>query len=207
MNPPRVYMSSQSWTPRHLSPHIISLGHPSALAPSILYPISNLDWWFVSYMIAYMFQCHSPKSSCSRPLPQSPKDRSIHLCLFCCLTYRVIVTIFLNSIYMHYYTVLVFFFLACFISNLMPPLIWQEVPVHSPEVGDPCSIPSIYFSYQKKFSHLHRQLPLPLAANGDSLWSGVLLLQAQLPGDGSEVSSHASTIKHIWFSLWCCSHS
>ena len=33
------------------------------------------------------------------PLPQSPKDCSIYLCLFCCLTYRVIVTIFLNSIY------------------------------------------------------------------------------------------------------------
>ena len=35
------------------------------------------------------------------PLPQSPKDCSIHLCLFCCLAYRVIITIFLNSIYMH----------------------------------------------------------------------------------------------------------
>ena len=34
------------------------------------------------------------------PLPQSPKDCSIHLCLFCCLAYRVVVTIFLNSIYM-----------------------------------------------------------------------------------------------------------
>ena len=32
------------------------------------------------------------------PLPQSPKDCSIHLCLFCCVTYRVIITIFLNSI-------------------------------------------------------------------------------------------------------------
>ena len=35
------------------------------------------------------------------PLPQSSKDCSIHLCLFCCLAYRVIITIFLNSIYMH----------------------------------------------------------------------------------------------------------
>ena len=40
-----------------------------------------------------MFQCHSPKSSHPLPLPQSPKDCSIHLCLFCCLEYRVIVTI------------------------------------------------------------------------------------------------------------------
>ena len=88
MNLPRVYMSSQTWTsPRtNLSPYIISLGHPSAPAPSILYPTLNLDWRFVSYMILYMFQCHSPKSSHPFPLAQSPKDSSIQLCLFCCLT-------------------------------------------------------------------------------------------------------------------------
>ena len=82
-------------------PSSLPLGHPSAPAPTILYPASNLDWRFISYMILYMFQCHSPKSSHPLPLPQSPKDCSIHLCLFCCVTYRVIVTIFLNSIYMH----------------------------------------------------------------------------------------------------------
>ena len=85
----------------HLPPHTIPLGHPSAPAPSFLYHASNLDWWLVSYMILYMFQCHSPKSSHPLPLPQSPRDCSIHQCLFCCLVYRVIVTIFLNSIYMH----------------------------------------------------------------------------------------------------------
>jgi len=42
-------------------------------------------------MILYVFQCHSPKSSHPLPLPQSPKDCSIHQCLFCCLVYRVIV--------------------------------------------------------------------------------------------------------------------
>ena len=81
--------------PSHLPPHTIPLGHTSAPAPSFLYPASNLDWRFVSYMILYMFQCHSPKSSHPLPLPQSPKDCSIHLCLSCCLAYRVIVTIFL----------------------------------------------------------------------------------------------------------------
>ena len=100
INPPWVYMSSQSWTPSHFPPHIISLDHPRAPAPSILYPVLNIDWWFVSYLIVYMFQCHSPKSSHPLPLPQSPKDCSIHLCLFCCLAYGVIITIFLNSIYM-----------------------------------------------------------------------------------------------------------
>ena len=87
--------------PSHLSPHIISLGHPSAPDPSIMYPVSSLDWQFVSYMIVYTFQCHSPKSSHPLPLPQNPKVCSIHLCLFCCLAYRVIITIFLNSIYMY----------------------------------------------------------------------------------------------------------
>ena len=85
----------------HLPPHTIPLGHPSAPAPSILYHAWNLDWLFVSHMIIYMIQCHSPKSSHPRPLPQSPKDCSIHLCFFCCIPYRVIVTIFLNSIYIH----------------------------------------------------------------------------------------------------------
>ena len=87
--------------PSHFPPHTIPLCYPSAPAPSILYHASNLDWQFISHMILYMFQCHSPKSSHPRPLPQSPKDCSIHLCLFCCLAYRVIVTIFLNYIYMH----------------------------------------------------------------------------------------------------------
>ena len=86
--------------PSQFPPHTIPLGRPSAPAPSILYHASNLDWLFVSYMILYMFQCHSPKSSHPLPLPQSPKDCSIYLCLFCSLAYRVIVTIFLNSIYM-----------------------------------------------------------------------------------------------------------
>ena len=68
--------------PSHLLPHPIPLGHPSAPAPSILYPASNLDWRFVSHMIIYMFQCHSPKSSHPHPLPQSPKDCSIPCCFY-----------------------------------------------------------------------------------------------------------------------------
>ena len=83
-----------------LPPHTIPLGRPNAPAPSIQYRASDLDWRLVSYMILYMFQCHSPKSSHPLPLPQRPKDCSIHQCLFCCLVYRVIVTIFLNFIYM-----------------------------------------------------------------------------------------------------------
>ena len=87
-------------SPSHFLPHPIPLGHPSAPALSTLHA-SNLDWRSVSHMIICMSQCYSFKSSHSRLLPQSPKDYSIHMCLFCCLTYRVIVTIFLNSIYLH----------------------------------------------------------------------------------------------------------
>ena len=43
-----------------LPPRTIPLGHPTAPAPSIQYCASNLDWRFISYMILYMFQCHSP---------------------------------------------------------------------------------------------------------------------------------------------------
>ena len=59
-----------------LPPHTIPLGRPSAPAPSIQYRASNLDWRLVPYMILYVFQCHSPKSSHPLPFPQSPKDCS-----------------------------------------------------------------------------------------------------------------------------------
>ena len=86
--------------PSHLPPHNISLGHPHAPAPSMLYPASDIDWRFNSYMIVYMLECHSPKSSHPLPLPLSPKVWYTHLCLFSCLAYRVVIAIFLNSIYM-----------------------------------------------------------------------------------------------------------
>ena len=86
--------------PSRLPPLPIPQGHPSAPAPSTLSHASNLDWRFVSHII-YMFQCYSLKSSHPRLLPQSPKVCSLYLCLFCCFAYTVIVTIFLNSIYIH----------------------------------------------------------------------------------------------------------
>ena len=91
------YMCSQTWTP---PPHNISVGHPHAPAPSMLYSASDIDWQFNSYMIVYMLECHSPTSSHPLPLPLSPKVRYTHLCLFSCLAYRVVIAIFLNSIYM-----------------------------------------------------------------------------------------------------------
>ena len=45
--------------PSHLPLHPIPQGHPSAPALSTLSHASNLDWWSVSHMIIYMFQCYS----------------------------------------------------------------------------------------------------------------------------------------------------
>ena len=87
--------------PSHLPPHPIPQGHPSAPALSTLSHASNLDWRPISRMVIYMFQCYSLKPSHPHLLPQSPKVCSLHLCLFCCFACRVIITIFLNSIYMH----------------------------------------------------------------------------------------------------------
>ena len=87
--------------PSHLPPHPIPQGCPSARALSALFHESNLDWSSISHIVIYMFQCYFLKSSHPRLLPQSPEVCSLQLYLFCCLTYRVIITIFLNSIYMH----------------------------------------------------------------------------------------------------------
>ena len=114
MNPPQVYMSSQPWTPLPPpSPYHLS-GSSQCTSPE--HPVSCIE-----HRLAIRFlhdsihvSMPSPKSSHPLPLPQTPKVCSIHLCLFCCLTYRVIITIFLNSVYMCQYTVLVFFFLAYF---------------------------------------------------------------------------------------------
>ena len=87
--------------PSHLRPHSIPQGHPSAPALSTLSHASNQDWWSVSQMIIYMFQCYSLKSSISPlPSPTESKVCSLHLCLFCCLAFKIIITVFLNSIYM-----------------------------------------------------------------------------------------------------------
>ena len=96
--------------PSHLPPGTIPLGHPSTPAPSILYPASNLDWRFISYMILYMFRCHSSKSSHPLPLPQSSKDfyTSVSLLLSHIQGYHYRLSKF--HIYVLVYCIGVFFF-------------------------------------------------------------------------------------------------
>ena len=86
--------------PSHLPSHPIPLGLLSAPAPSTCLSIQpGLAICFTLDNI--YFQCYSLRSSHPHLLPQSPKVCSIYLCLFFCPAYRVIITIFLNSIYMH----------------------------------------------------------------------------------------------------------
>ena len=85
--------------PSILPPRTIPLGRPSAPVLSIQYHALNLGWQLISYMILDMFQCHSPKSSHPRPLPQSPKDCSIYLCLFCCLTRDTFTPMFIAALF------------------------------------------------------------------------------------------------------------
>ena len=101
MNQPWIYMCSP--TRSSLPPP--SPSHPSGSSqctrPEHLSHASNLGWWYVSPLRVYLFQCYSLRTSHPHLLPQSLKICSVHLCLFFCFAYKVIVTIFLNSIYMH----------------------------------------------------------------------------------------------------------
>ena len=91
----------------HMGPPILnplpppSPPHPSGLSQSTssdaLLQALNLPWSSILHMVMYMFQCSSLVSSHPLLLPHSPKVCSLHLRLFCCLAYRVIITVFLNS--------------------------------------------------------------------------------------------------------------
>ena len=82
-------------TPSHLPPHPIPLGHPSAPALSTLSHASNLDWrscfTYDNIHVSMLFS----QIILLSPSPTESKICSLHLCLFCYLAYRVIVTIFL----------------------------------------------------------------------------------------------------------------
>ena len=114
MNPPRGYTSSQSWiplpppTPYHLS------GSSPCTSPK--HPVSCIEHRLALHFLYDSIHVSMPFSQIipPSPSPSESKLRSTHLCLFCCLAYRVIIAIFLNSAYMCQYTVLVFFFLAYF---------------------------------------------------------------------------------------------
>ena len=95
MNPPQVYTCSQSWTP--LPPPYPYHLSGSSQCTSLKHPISCIEPRLVIHFLHDSIYVSMPFSQIIS-LPQGPKFYSIHLCLFCCLAYRVIITIILNSI-------------------------------------------------------------------------------------------------------------
>ena len=93
----------------HMFPILNPLPPPSPYHPSgssqctsPSHPVSCIEPGLVIHFIYDIIHVSMPFSQIipPLPLPQSPKDCFIHLCLFCCFSYRVIIAIFLNSIYM-----------------------------------------------------------------------------------------------------------
>ena len=95
-----IRVSSPPEPPSHHPPYPIPLGYPGAPALGALLHALNLHWSSVLHMVIYMFQCYSLKLCQPYLLPQSPEVCSLHLRLSCCPAYRIIITVFLNSIYM-----------------------------------------------------------------------------------------------------------
>lgn len=80
-------------------PAPIPLGYPRAPALGALLHSSSLYGHLFLHMVVYRFQCYFPKSSYPRLLPQRQK-LFLYICVsLTCLAYRVIVPIFLCSIY------------------------------------------------------------------------------------------------------------
>ena len=111
MNPPWVYTSSQSWIP--LPPHIISLDHPHAPAPSILYPVSNIDWHFV---IHDSIRVSMPFSQIIPPSPSPSESKS---------PFYTSVSLLLSRIQGHHYHLSKFhiyvsvYYIGVFLSGLL----------------------------------------------------------------------------------------
>ena len=125
----------ESVTGAHVSPSWTSLPHPSPSHPSGLSqctsfecPVSCIKLGLVIYFtcgnihVLMLFSQIIPPS----PSPTESKNLffiSVSLLLSC--IYSDIITIFLNSIYMHYYNVLMFFFLTYF-------TLYNRLQFHSP---------------------------------------------------------------------------
>ena len=154
-NPPRCTRVPNPEHPlSHLPPHNISLGHPSAPAPSMLYPASDIDWQVDSCMIVYQLQCHSPKSSHPLPLPLSPKVRYTisfktefkHLTDAASSGKKILILLFAKLKPIHPLS-----FNINMLNGLQRPFLISTVPIKSP----PTSFPhTLFFVHRDYFSFL-----------------------------------------------------
>ena len=95
-----THVSTYPKLPFHLRHHPVRFSCPRAMALNALHHALNLHWSSILHMAIYMLQYYSLETSHPYLLPHTPKVHSLHLCFFCCLAYRIIVIVFLNSIYM-----------------------------------------------------------------------------------------------------------
>ena len=92
MHPPRVYTCSPSWTPLPPPSPYHPSGSSQCTSPKL--PVSCIKPGLAICFLYDIIHVLMPFSQIipHLPLPQSPKDCTIHLCLFCCLAYRVVIS-------------------------------------------------------------------------------------------------------------------
>ena len=86
MHLPWVYTCSPSWAPLPLPSPYHPSGSSQCTSPKL--PVSCIEPGLAIRFLYDIIYVLMPFSQIIPP-PQSPKDCSIHLCLFCCLAYRV----------------------------------------------------------------------------------------------------------------------
>ena len=91
--------------PSHLLPHPFPLGHPFPLVPvhQPLAPFIMLCTWTGESFHIWCYTCFNAilPNHLTLTLSHRVQKTVLYICLFCCLAYRVIISIFLNSVYMH----------------------------------------------------------------------------------------------------------
>ena len=95
MNQPRYTCVPHPETPSQLPPHPILLG------TGFECPVSSIKLGLVIYFTCGNIYVSVLFSQIIPPTLSPTESKILFLCLFCFLTCRVIITIFLNSIYMH----------------------------------------------------------------------------------------------------------